>query len=182
VTRGEDIQLLLFDDLHCSGSRHCHGRMGSQGLSMQMHANMAASRQRGVSMIELLIVVAIIGIATTMAIPVYQIYTIRAQVAQGLVLSAPHKLALTTYNNANGAFPADNFAAKLAAPDAYAGKYVESISVAGAIVSIRYGNQANPQINGRIVTLTASNLSGSVKWTCTSGGAIVDDHMPPACR
>jgi len=133
-------------------------------------------------MIELLIVVAIIGIATTMAIPIYQIYTIRAQVAQGLVLSASHKLAVTAFHHDHGAFPADNSAARLAPPDAYAGKYVDSISVAGAVVSIQYGNQANPRISGRIVTLTASDILGSVKWICTSGGTIQDDHMPPACR
>jgi len=133
-------------------------------------------------MIELLIVVAVIGIATTLAIPIFQIYTIRAQIAQGLVLSAPHKLAVTAFHNDNGAFPADNSAAKLAPPDAYASKYIDSISVAGAIVSIRYGNQVNPQIDGRMVTLTASDIFGSLKWTCTSDGTIPDDHMPPACR
>ena len=133
-------------------------------------------------MIEILVVIAIIGIATTLAIPIFQIYIIRAQIAQGLTLSAAHKLAVTAYHHDNGAFPADNSTAKLSPPGAYAGKYVESISVAGPVVSIQFGNQANPQIKDRIVTLTASGMSGSVHWTCSSGGAIQDDHMPPACR
>ena len=133
-------------------------------------------------MIETLIVIAIIGIATTMAIPIYQIYTIRAQIGQGLVLAQPHKNAMTTFHQTNGAFPENNSVADLLSPDAYGSKYVASISVAGPVVEIRFGNQANPHILGRSVTVTANPTAGSVSWICTSGGTISDDHMPPACR
>ena len=141
-----------------------------------------SNRERGASIIEILIVVAIIGIATTLAIPMYQIYTIRAQLAQGLVLSGTHKLAVAAFHHDNGAFPANNTEASLAPPDDYASKYIESISIDGAVVSIEYGNKAHEQIAGRIVALTANRIQGSVQWTCSSDGAIPDAHMPPACR
>lgn len=133
-------------------------------------------------MIETLIVIAIIGIATTLAIPLYQVYTIRAQVAQGLVASGQHKTAITAYFDSYGNYPIDNATAELAPPDAYSSKYIDSIAVDGAVISIHFGNRAHQQINGRSVTLTANDFQGSVHWTCSSGGSIPDDHLPPACR
>jgi type IV pilus assembly protein PilA len=138
--------------------------------------------QRGVSMIETLIVIAILGIATSMAIPIYQIYTIRAQIAQGLALSKPVSNALTAFHHNKGAFPADNTAADLLPPGNYGSKYVESISIAGPVIEIRFGNRAHSHILGRSLTLTANSNAGSVSFRCSSGGAIQDDHLPPACR
>jgi len=138
--------------------------------------------QQGFTLIELMIVVAIIGILAAIAIPAYQRYTIRAQVAEGLSLSGPFKTAIAEFHNNNGAFPTDNVAAGLSAPGDYAGRYVSSVTVNGPVVSIQYGNSANAQINGRIVTLTAIDNLGSVGWDCSSGGAILDELLPPACR
>ena len=138
--------------------------------------------QQGLTLIELMIVVAIIGILASIAIPAYQRYMIRAQIIEGLGLSGPFKPAVAEFYNNNGAFPTDNADAGLAAPGDYAGKYVSSITLNGPAVSIQYGNSANAQINGRIVTLTAIDNVGSVGWDCSSGGAILDEYMPPACR
>ncbi len=138
--------------------------------------------QQGFTLIELMIVVAIIGILAAIAIPAYQKYTIRAQVAEGLNLAGSLKTAVVEFHNNNGAFPTDNTAAGLEAPGAYTGKYVSSVTVNGPVVSIQYGNDANAQINGRIVTLTAIDNLGSVSWVCTSGGVISDDYLPSACR
>ncbi len=138
--------------------------------------------QQGFTLIELMIVVAIIGILAAIAIPAYQRYTIRAQVAEGLNLAASLKTAVVEFHNDNGAYPPDNTAAGLAAPGDYAGNFVSSVTINGPVVSIEYGNDANAQINGRIVTLTAIDNLGSVSWDCTSGGVIPDDYLPPACR
>jgi len=138
--------------------------------------------QHGFTLIELMIVVAIIGILSSLALSSYQAYTIRAQVGEGLNLTAPLKLAVAEFHYNNGAFPTDNAEAGLAAPGNYTGKYVNSVSVNGAVVSIQYGNNANVQINGQTVTLTAINSLGSVSWVCASGGVIQDKYMPSACR
>ncbi len=138
--------------------------------------------QQGFTLIELMIVVAIIGILAAIAMPAYQKYTIRAQVAEGLSLSTPFKPAVVEFHNNNGAFPTDNSAAGLADPSDYTSKYVNSITVNGPAVSIQYGNDAHAKINGRIVTLTAIDNLGSMSWVCTSGGVISDDFLPSACR
>ena len=138
--------------------------------------------QQGFTLIELMIVVAIIGILAAIAIPAYQRYTIRAQIVEGLTLSGLFKPAVVEFHNNNGAFPADNIAAGLAAPGDCAGKYVSSVSVHGPVVSIQYGNSASAQIDGRIVTVTAIDNLGSMGWDCSSGGVILDEYLPSACR
>ena len=139
-------------------------------------------RRGGFTLIELMIVVAIIGILAAIAIPAYQSYTIRAQVSEGLNLVGPLKNAIVEYQHENGVFPSDNTQAGLALPGNYTGKYVSSLTVNGAVISILYGNDANWNINGRIVTLTAADSLGSLTWDCTSSGVIPDAYLPPACR
>ena len=138
--------------------------------------------QRGFTLIELMIVVAIIGILASLAIPAYQSYAIRAQIVEGLNMSGPLKTAIAAFHSDNGVFPTDNAEASLLAAGSYTGKYVDSISVNGAVISIQYGNDANAQIRGQIVTLTAMNNQGSVSWTCASGGFILEAYIPSSCR
>ncbi len=140
------------------------------------------SKLQGFTLIELMIVVAIIGILAAIAIPLYQRYTIRAQVAEGLNLTAPFKTAVAEFVNSNGAFPNDNADAGLSDPGKYIGKYVNSVSVNGAVVSIQFGNDAHVRINGQPVILTAMNSGGSVNWICTSGGVIASMYLPSSCQ
>ena len=138
--------------------------------------------QQGFTLIELMIVVAIIGILVSLAIPAYQSYSIRAQISEGLNLSGPLKNAVAAFHNDNGAFPIDNAEAALEAAGSYSGNYVDSISVNGAVISILYGNNASAQISGQTVTLTAMGNLGSVSWTCASGGVILESYIPSSCR
>jgi type IV pilus assembly protein PilA len=137
--------------------------------------------QKGFTLIELMIVVAIIGILATVALPAYQTYSIRAQVSEGLNLTGPVVQAVAEYHVDHGAFPASNADAAVAPAAAYAGSYVSSVTVNGASIDILYGNRANAAINGEVVSLTAVNNLGSIHWNCSSG-AIQDAYLPASCR
>lgn len=138
--------------------------------------------QRGFTLIELMIVVAIVGILASVAIPAYQRYLVRAQVSEGLHLTGPLQVAVAEYNMDTGAYPTDNADAALLAPGSYEGKFVDSISVTGPVISVLYGNDANAEIAGETVVMTATRNGGSVSWSCASGGVIPDRYLPSVCK
>ncbi len=138
--------------------------------------------QWGFTLIELMTVVAIIGILAAIAIPMYLDYTTRSQIAEGLNVAGGAKSAVTEYYQDRGAFPTNNAEAGLDAPANITGNYVTSVSVNAGIVTILYGNDAHPFINGETIILTATDHVGSVGWACASGGVIQAKHMPSACR
>ena len=129
-----------------------------------------------------MIVVAIIAILASMAIPAYQTYLLRAQVSEGLNLTGPLQAAVAEFYNDNGAFPADNDDAGADPANEYAGKYVAGVSVAGAVISIEYGNDASAQLAGETVTMTAVPSAGSLEWACGTGGVIPENYLPRVCR
>lgn len=135
----------------------------------------------GFTLVELMIVVATIGILAAIAIPAYQNYTIRAQVSEGLSLSNAAKASVSEYYTDRGTFPADNAEAGLEAAGNIVGRYVTSVKVAGALITVTYGNDAHATINTNTVTLIATDHLGSLGWTC-AGVGIADRHLPSACR
>jgi type IV pilus assembly protein PilA len=139
--------------------------------------------QWGFTLIELMIVVAIIGILAAIAIPMYLDYTTRSQVAEGLTVAGGAKSAVTEFYQDRGTYPANNAEAGLDAPGNITGKYVTSISADNSgVITILYGNDAHPLINGETVVLRAIDNQGSVGWACESGGVIQAKHLPSACR
>jgi type IV pilus assembly protein PilA len=139
--------------------------------------------QQGFTLIELMIVVAIIGILAAIAVPMYLDYTVRSQMSEGLNLSGGAKAAVTEFYQDRGVFPSNNAEAGVEAAANIRGKYVSSVTVVDEVITVQYGNDANAQILGETITLTADTTTvGSVKWVCASGGVIPDKHLPAACR
>jgi type IV pilus assembly protein PilA len=124
--------------------------------------------QKGFTLIELMIVVAIIGILAAIAIPAYQDYTIRAQVSEGMNLAAAAKAAVSEAFTNTGAAPANRTAAgmSLNATDTQ-GKYVTSVNVANGTIIVTYGNEANAQIAAETLGITPyESMDLSVIWHC----------------
>jgi type IV pilus assembly protein PilA len=138
--------------------------------------------QQGFTLIELMIVVAIIGILASLAIPAYQSYLIRAQISEGISLSGPFKTSVAAFHKETGVFPAGNAEAAMGLATSYTGNYVDSISVSGDVITIQYGKNANAEINGWTVTIKATANAGSMSWVCASGGIISVEYLPSSCR
>jgi type IV pilus assembly protein PilA len=124
--------------------------------------------QKGFTLIELMIVVAIIGILAAIAIPAYQDYTIRAQVTEGMNLAAAAKAAVAEDFLNEGLPPINRTDAGMSANAADTrGKYVTGVQVANGAITITYGDQANQQIQGMTLSLTPFESTDlSVAWQC----------------
>ncbi len=134
--------------------------------------------QQGFTLIELMIVVAIIGILAAIAIPAYQDYTIRAQVSEGLNLAAAAKAAVAESFLNTGVPPATRTIAGMSAnaPDTQ-GKYVTGVEVTTGTISITYGNEANAQIDTMVLAIQPYESTDlSVVWRC--GTALVPAGAP----
>jgi type IV pilus assembly protein PilA len=152
--------------------------------------------QQGFTLIELMIVVAIIGILAAIAIPAYQDYTIRAQVSEGAVLADGVKTPLAEFWNNAGHFTNSPASAGLPSqPTSIVGKYVSSVNAAdGGLIVVIYSStspqSANSKINGMqlVYSAYASSTQGSITWNCksTAGGGsktnVPDKWLPQVCR
>jgi type IV pilus assembly protein PilA len=160
--------------------------------------------QKGFTLIELMIVVAIIGILAAIAIPAYSDYTTRAQVTEGLNMAGAAKAAVSESFSSNGAWPADNAEAGVGVAAEIQGKYVDSVTVVDNQITVlfRAGAPAATGIQGDTLLLTAgTSANGDIAWQCGSkamaagitagttafeaslaGGSVDQKFRPAECR
>ena len=156
--------------------------------------------QKGFTLIELMIVVAIIGILAAIAIPAYQDYTIRAQVTEGLNIAGAVKASVAETFAQTGTWPAANANAGVGAATDIRGKYVQSVTVNAGGITINYGTQANAAINGQTLGLRpALSVNNDIAWVCgnratpagttvvaasvgTTSAGMLDKYLPQTCR
>ncbi|HGO8652013.1 TPA: pilin [Neisseria meningitidis] len=160
--------------------------------------------QKGFTLIELMIVIAIVGILAAVALPAYQDYTARAQVSEAILLAEGQKSAVTEYYLNHGIWPKNNTSAGVAStPSDIKGKYVQKVEVAKGVVTAEMKSTGvNNEIKGRKLSLWAKRQDGSVKWFCGqpvtrdanntaddavkadtgTNGKIDTKHLPSTCR
>ncbi|HFA1789674.1 TPA: pilin [Neisseria gonorrhoeae] len=155
--------------------------------------------QKGFTLIELMIVIAIVGILAAVALPAYQDYTARAQVSEAILLAEGQKSAVTEYYLNHGEWPEDNTSAGVASASTIKGKYVQKVEVTnGVVTATMKSDGVNKEIQGKKLSLWGRREDGSVKWFCgqpvTRNGAKDDTvaadgnnkidtkHLPSTCR
>lgn len=142
--------------------------------------------QKGFTLIELMIVIAIVGILAAVALPAYQDYTARAQMSEALTLAEGQKSAVVEYYSDNGTFPNSNTSAGIAASNEIKGKYVASVKVEGnasvaSITATMNSSNVNKDIKGKTLVLVGTQNSGSFSWECKKG-SVDEKFLPSTCR
>ena len=133
----------------------------------------------GFTLIELMIVVAIVSILSTLALPSYQDRVIKAQVGEGLALAEVAKHAVADYYAKYGKLPKDNASAGLPPSEKIIGNFVSAIAIEGGAINITLGNRANKHAAGKVLTLRPAIVADAkivpIAWVC--GFATVPNGM-----
>lgn len=136
----------------------------------------------GLTLIEVMVVVAVIAVLAAIALPAYQDFIIRSQLAEALQVAAGPKVAVSDYYHAKGVAPASNLDIHLAVPAQIKGRYVSQVEVqSGGALTATFGAGAHQSLASRTLTLRPDFGPGATRWTC-DGGGLDPEWLPPACR
>lgn len=138
--------------------------------------------QKGFTLIELMITVAIVGILAAVALPAYQDYTVRAQVAEGVSLAGGAKATVAEYYANKGSLPEDAAAAGYSGS---VGKYVSGVTIEDGVITATFGGDANSNIAGEAITLTPvpDENTGNLVWTCAAAAdTMLPKYLPSSCK
>lgn len=134
-------------------------------------------KQKGLTLIELMLVIAIIGILLTIAVPTYRDHAIKARITEGLTMAEAAKLAVTEYTMTNHNLPPSQAAAGYTSPASTAN--VQSIAIEPkGVIAISYTELAG---KGTILLVPAMGAGGEITWTCDKG-TLAKQYRPASCR
>jgi type IV pilus assembly protein PilA len=162
-----------------------------QHRSTTLESGMKRNIQKGFTLIELMIVVAIIAILAAIALSQYQDYVIRSQVSEGSALADGIKTADAEYYQNHGNFPTTNNSAGLATAASITGNYVNKVDLVskgniGVYFSSTSPQKANSAIDGKVLYFSPITHAGSISWVCVSDSpasqALKQKWCPSSCR
>ncbi len=139
---------------------------------------MKKNQTKGFTLIELMIVVAIIGILAAIALPAYQTYTKRTHVAEGLSLAIEAKTAVAEYYATFNKYPSNNISAGIAAAHSLTGNAVRSVAIQDSKITITYNTKVE---NNKTIILRSSISNSAINWSCNSG-TLSSKYRPLSCR
>jgi type IV pilus assembly protein PilA len=142
---------------------------------------MQSHKQEAFTLVEIMIVIAIIGILSMIAIPAYKDFTVRSKISEGLSLAAGAKTSVIEYYQTQGNWPISNANAGLPSADHIKGEFVKSVAIEGNKVVVTFGSGAGEGLSQRNLIMTAVDNSGSISWTCHAD-KIENRFLPPNCR
>ena len=137
---------------------------------------------KGFTLLELMAVVAVIGILLAIALPTYADYSARSKVTEGVSLAGAAKTAVSEYRLSTSQWPSDNAAAGLPAAASITGNDVGSVAVSGAgLITVTFASM-DPALHAKTLVLTPAYGGGSMTWSCNTGSTLEEQYLPADCR